>query len=38
MGKPAEAQRDFSAYLKMTPDGVWREACSYNIKQIKSLQ
>jgi tetratricopeptide (TPR) repeat protein len=38
MGKTAEAQRDFSAYLKMAPDGAWREACSDNIRQIKSLQ
>jgi tetratricopeptide (TPR) repeat protein len=37
MGRPGEAQRDFKAYLSLSPDGIWRETCADNIKKYKGL-
>jgi outer membrane protein assembly factor BamD (BamD/ComL family) len=37
MGKIQDAQRDFKAYLSLSPDGIWRETCALDIKKFKGL-
>jgi TolA-binding protein len=37
MGKLQDAQRDFNAYLSLSPDGIWRETCVMDIKKFKGL-
>jgi TolA-binding protein len=37
MEKFQEAQRDFKTYLSLSPDGIWRETCTMDIKKFKGL-